>query len=337
MPFPLRHRAFTLVELLVVIAIIGVLVSLLLPAVQQAREAAKRAQCRNNLRQIGVALHGYAESHGRFPPAAVCSDSGGCRNSANNGVNARDTNWGASWVTMLLPFLDQQQLHNRYNFALPTGDPQNELVTRTKLNVWKCPSDIETNIILDTFTGQGEFWRGNYVGNGGVGSIVSDAHYDDAKLRGVFHLSRQWGGRLGDITDGTSKTLLTSEILVNSNPSYNISYDDSRGAWGFAGGTIISGKTTDPFRILVPNIVSSLGNRDYVALCPDGPTAGDPIFYCGDSVDSVNHWMAPRSRHAGGVHAGWADGKVDFLSDTIDANIYRRMLAISDGEIIDSF
>lgn len=121
---------FTLIELLVVIAIIAVLVALLLPAVQQAREAARRSQCKNQLKQIGLALHNYHDSYRSFPPGNVTM--GNCCGSP----------CGTNWAISILPFMDQAPLYQQYNFDKYNEDPENQAVRETILPVFNCPSDI---------------------------------------------------------------------------------------------------------------------------------------------------------------------------------------------------
>lgn len=123
----MRRQAFTLVELLVVIAIIGVLIALVLPAVQQVREAANRARCANNLKQLGLALHLYHDSYELFPPGVV-SDTSDLRYGRHSGL------------VFLLPFLEQKALFDRYNFALPWDDPANASLAQVRVAVFQCPS-----------------------------------------------------------------------------------------------------------------------------------------------------------------------------------------------------
>src|SRR5579871_2814212 len=118
-----RNRGFTLIELLVVVAIIAVLVSLLLPAVQQAREAARRTQCKNNMKQLGLALMNYESSYGVFPPEKITFIATSAQ----------------SWTTMVLPFIDQQPLYDAYNFNAEWSDSSNVLVTQANLPGWVCP------------------------------------------------------------------------------------------------------------------------------------------------------------------------------------------------------
>jgi prepilin-type N-terminal cleavage/methylation domain-containing protein len=125
-----RRRGFTLIELLVVIAIIAILIALLLPAVQQAREAARRTQCKNNLKQIGLALHNYHDAHDCFPFGW-----GGTRPATGSP--------GYSAISQLLPFFDQAPLYNTINFSLPLTDPANDVPRRQELPILRCPSDFD--------------------------------------------------------------------------------------------------------------------------------------------------------------------------------------------------
>jgi len=149
-PSASRRAAFTLIELLVVIAIIGVLVSLLLPAVQQAREAARRAQCTNNLKQLGLALHNYHDAHRVFP-AAYLADT----RDASRDPNTFDGPNGFAWGTMLLPALDQSPLYNQFDLGRPCWDPVNAAPARTRLPVFLCPTATNTDGLSNTvFVGE---------------------------------------------------------------------------------------------------------------------------------------------------------------------------------------
>jgi prepilin-type N-terminal cleavage/methylation domain-containing protein len=203
---PAGHsRGFTLIELLVVIAIIAILIALLLPAVQQAREAARRSQCRNNLKQIGLALHNYADTHGRFPPGGVCLDGAGCWSTYSASMaDPRHVSSGASWVTMLLPYFDQSALYNQYRFDLPSANAANATVRRTWLTVLQCPSHLQSTLFSAAWA------KGTYGGNFGVDNAM-DASQNVSQFRGVFNAGAQChrrnvqyahAGRNGDQSSG---------------------------------------------------------------------------------------------------------------------------------------
>jgi len=217
-----HNHAFTLVELLVVIAIIGVMVGLLLPAVQAAREAARRSQCNNNLKQMGLALHNYHDTHNSFPPSCMkekLQDDGG---------RAQTTTWHAS----LLPFMEQQPMFDRIvglGFGIIWNDDGvNEELLRTKMPGYECPSSPDQ---IDRFDDNGatERHRGNYgvVVTGTVGYTAStrqtngennnhmdDGGYGHARWNGPF-LMQNRTTRFADIIDGTSNTLFIGERYRN--------------------------------------------------------------------------------------------------------------------------
>lgn len=184
------RSAFTLVELLVVIAIIGVLVALLLPAVQYAREAANRMSCGNNLKQIGLAMHNYHDIHGRLPSGwiAPAADPEG------------PTGW--AWASMILPQIEQSPLSDRINFDVPVADPLNAAVRASLIPSYQCPSDGgDEKFTVDGF----EFARANYVGVFGTLEIEDVPSAGDGIF---FHLSKT---KFASITDGLSNTLLVGE------------------------------------------------------------------------------------------------------------------------------
>lgn len=246
----MRHRSFrhgfTLVELLVVIAIIGTLVGLLLPAVQTARESARRSSCQNKLKQVGLALHNYADAQKRLPPGCTTIASGG------TSLNERDSNSGATWVVLVLPYLEQQSLYDRYNQSAWSRDATNNAITRNRLPELDCPShEPATGRFTQAATGAANptgfsgFAKGHYAVN--VGSKLFNS-YDDPLTRGPFSVLKLYGAKWSEFTDGTSRTILASEIInVQVGPD-----GDDRGAWGWSTGPTFSGGS--PWlKVLTPN------------------------------------------------------------------------------------
>ncbi len=189
------RRGFTLIELLVVIAIIGVLVALLLPAVQQAREAARRTQCKSNLKQAGLALHNYHDTHLAFPPGYVYRP-------GTQSENASGFGWGA----MILPYVDQSPLYAQFNWNAPVWDAANEPARTRHLNVFLCPSDpVSSNSFVEMGATAERYAMGCYVGNFGPPDLDANQEQRD----GLF--SRNSKTRSSDVPDGLSNTLLVGE------------------------------------------------------------------------------------------------------------------------------
>ncbi|MBI2808302.1 MAG: DUF1559 domain-containing protein [Planctomycetes bacterium] len=205
-----QRAGFTLIELLVVIAIIAVLVGLLVPAVQKVREAANQTQCKNNLKQIGLAFHNYHSAHGRFPAgfrsAAATTDGPG-----------QGPGWG--WAVYLLPYLEQDSLYRQINLNLDIAHPANAAVRTTSLSVFRCPSDGGA---LPTFTVVNaggapicDIAFGNYVGMAGVYEVSA---YSDTSNGAPGVLLRNRGIRFADIVDGSSNTLFVGERGSRQSP-----------------------------------------------------------------------------------------------------------------------
>ena len=285
---------FTLVELLVVIAIIGILVGLLLPAVQAAREAARRMQCSNNLKQLGIAMHNYHDTNNRLPPAQ-----GGCC-------------WG-TWLIPVMSFMEQDNAARLYqnwggNDPGPRYGtaPNTTNVTNKRYPSFTCPSDSPNTPI-------GEMTSHNYAvnfGNVGQGQATIDGiQFLGAPFSPVA--SKKLG--LRDMSDGTSNTLLVSEVRQGKGT-------DLRGFswWGDA---------SQFSAYLGPN--SALPDRIYdLYYCKPAP--GMP---CDVSTSANPGVFASRSLHTGGVQSTMGDGSVQFYSNSIDIVIWRALASAQGGEV----
>ena len=304
----MKRRGFTLVELLVVIAIIGVLVALLLPAVQAAREAARRMQCSNNSKQIVLAMHNYHDTFLRLPPGQW------------NNFYSNDAPWiRGCWVQPILPFIEQKNLYEIYNAARATnGDwallcPNKDSIIKALI----CPSDgnspktktIDTNSVNGANVMQG--MHTNYVVCSG-----STAYATNTDLNGMFYTKSFL--RLADALDGTSNTLFCSEICVVPDTSVN----DLRGRY----------------------CNSWEGNSWFTALNPPNSTVPDTQNYQGvsskqapvttTSTSGGAQALYARSYHPAGVNVGLADGSVRFMTNSINAVTYKALATRNGGDTI---
>lgn len=352
-----RHRGFTLIELLVVIAIIAILIALLLPAVQQAREAARRTQCKNHLKQLGLALHNYHDVYNQFSEGAYCNG-GGTWNTC--GTNFRHADWSTTWTINLLPYLEQTNLYNQWDSSLPSA--AQPAVTSAILSFMSCPSDSDVTNAQgnggaepppNPNGGRSNYAKGNYGANFGGGWALENTGQNGADGKpnwagdnlGPFHnrgtQNRRWGAAFRDIKDGTSNTVAIGEILKDDGNG------DTRGAWGLAFGAIFSAYTNGgtgfrpqdgPDGIATPNAPASdnSGNRthwaDAIPFCGSG--AGDKQLHCLDETNDGKGGAAMRSRHEGGAQVTLCDGSSRFISENIDRELYRALLTIKGGETI---
>ncbi len=320
-------HGFTLIELLVVIAIIAILIALILPAVQNAREAARRTACRNNLHQIGVALHNYHEVHRCFPPGAVSGSSTGSCPSSGRGIFSQ----GAPWTVMILPQLDQSPLYNKFDFTRPFqaytfdntdhGGPSaypNLAHQFTALRVFQCPSDINSR------SGRASnCYYGCSGGKAGGQLCATDGfHFQKIHFRdGVLFLNSSV--RIAHITDGTSNTILVGEQK----------YQMPEVQWS-------SGPYQSNLYGIVHNICSTIDPINYYLYEPDpGPgndsatpethPPGVNALYQATSLRSFS------SYHNGGAHFLFCDGAVRFISMNIDRDAYQSLSTRSGNEVVE--
>jgi len=330
---PRRRAAFTLIELLVVIAIIAVLIALLLPAVQSAREAARRAQCTNNLKQIGIAMHNYQSTNNTLPPGK------------------KGDAWG-TWMVAVLPFIEQMSSFNGWNymgnnsgqpgyvdFDLRYNGASNLTVTSSRISGWMCPSD-GNNTSLSGIGGTGNgntmlVTSQNYVVNFGntmmqqrplnnipflgapftcIGSPFVDIDgYREREQSGVPNTTYSFAS----ISDGLSNTMMLSELLVGQSGA---SYDLRGFTWCGPLGTFTA--YTGP-NSRSPDVV-------WPGLC--NPTAVNPPCTTAD----VTWYTAARSKHPGGGNVAMCDGSVRFIKDSISLVTWGAISTTRGGEVVSS-
>ncbi len=329
----MRRRAFTLIELLVVIAIIAILIALLLPAVQQAREAARRSSCKNNMKQLGLALHNYHDTFGIMPPGALYFPN---TNPVNPSNQENCNNYGPSWKAMILPQMDNAPLYKQFNFNVPMNNAANQNPRGVYLPAFGCPSDpgaTPTNL----FNRCGGNWaKSSYAACGGRlvgGGNLAQTSWTNLNMANKGVMGNGGSAKIRDIIDGPSNTVMVWEILAV--PSAN----DPRGAWAMGrGATAMTGGCQYEGDCRGINSVGSQqhtgDNTDDVHMCQGGNYATLGVLSCWNGGDGQH---GPKSRHVGGVHALLADGHVRFVSENINATILQNICGISEGNPVGNF
>jgi prepilin-type N-terminal cleavage/methylation domain-containing protein len=310
-----KSSGFTLVELLVVITIIGILVALLLPAVQAAREAARRAQCANNLKQIGLAMHMHLEANQAFP----------------YGHFWPKNDWGgreATWITSLLPYLEQRALYETIDWSLPFGQahdthnpPWNLQANKTPLALLFCPSNGPAEPIITNASGQKCYARGTYAANNGLGPMAECTKDDvpikrsrqvsaggsaititGAALAGVFYINSRL--KAADVSDGLSNTAFASEVIA-------VPGEDFRGMLHYPEGCLYQHDRTP--NSAVPDEIRS----NYCVNFPHAP--------CTETFWDAYHrdlTVTARSQHPGGMQLLVGDGSVRFVGDSVALKVW---------------
>ena len=337
-----KKRGFTLIELLVVIAIIAILIALLLPAVQQAREAARRTQCKNNLKQLGLALHNYHDVAGMFSPNV----------SQIHNVQPAGHTWSngskGSYLIQLLPYIEQAPFYNALNFEntgpawnVPNFEAQNvggKLARHEIITAFLCPS--ETSNTLDghstksnyalsmgnqSMPGGGTAWGTctSYPGNDfGTGAHGHGNSGDPNNTSGV--ISRfGWAAKIRDITDGTSNTILGGEIRPQCGDHHRNGWFHFNSMW-----------------------TATTGPINFPVICvrePGWDGGAGTLLPSGQVVDGCNHWQnwqtsqGFKSQHVGGAQFVLCDGSARFISENIDYMTYQKLGDRRDGKVIGEF
>lgn len=300
-----QKSGFTLVELLVVIAIIGVLVALLLPAVQSAREAARRMQCTNNLKQLALAMHNYHDANTAFPIGAL--PVGGDFD-------------GHSWYSRTLPYIEQSAIYNALNWTVIVGNNNNPDLRATKLPGHFCPSDSAK--MQESTNPTWRIWRTNYAANFGNTNYGGMTKSSETFKGAPFGITNTYN--FGTVTDGTSNTLMLGEVVTPKNAGWQGYY----GVPMYAGGAGFTGWFT-------PN---SLGPDEMARKCfndnLDTAVAAKCSSAGSNQADVANQVATLRSKHTGGVNAALCDGSVQFVSQNVDLVVYRGMSSAQGGEIV---
>ena len=370
-PFPARRTAFTLVELLVVIAIIGILIAILLPAVQAAREAARAVQCQNNIRQLGLALINYESAQKRFPFASTWRNAKGQLDLANID-DSNNPNLYENWVIKILPQIEGKTLLQTMDLSHPiagkTAGASLSMPTqgnidarKMPLSVMLCPTDTyNVNPFMGTANpktnNMGDNWaRGNYAANASLGYLgggpisgtgtrttPSSGGWGDRYLRGVMGANISLGTR--ETRDGTSKTILVGEIRAGVNSM------DTRGVWAMSGGCP-SALWAHGYRVDASGPNANIAGADDTRTCIDVENAvGGALqltrmgMSCYDKADEPDWQQYARSMHSGGVNVCLADGSVRFISDYIETGtngtppaclgVWDKLNLSADGETI---
>ena len=351
--FRTRTRGFTLIELLVVIAIIAVLISLLLPAVQQAREAARRLQCKNNMKQMGLALHNYESSHSTFPASRFdpksCIGTPYVAGTGDCPAGTPDmTTSYISWTVMVLPYMDQASLYNTYNPNQPWWDLTNVPVTSKPMAIYTCPS-TPTISRFDPAWGPAAagYAPGSAAGDYGSMNEIKTKYYSGnsitpdlsgtAAVQSVL-AKPPYTAKIRDVVDGTSNSIMVVETAgkpdawvfgkIMTATGYTGSDSKAKAKITQIGGVNFNHDGTG---WADPDAGLSLDGSKRSTTDPTGFTIGGPFVVNATNVSEVY------SFHVGGAHVCMADGSVRFISENVSYITFGALCTRAGGETVGEF
>lgn len=331
-----KRRAFTLIELLVVIAIIAILIALLLPAVQQAREAARRTQCRNNIKQLGIACHNYHDINKTWPPGTLNTLGDYYQGSRGRYAERYNAGLHGSWLVSILPQMDQGPLFERFDLNRPMNHGLNRTARGIRVPAYVCPSDPFATTTLASRPAFGDnYARATYAGNTGkdtryvtmMGRIWGQV---PPERRGVF--GNNGSARMAEIVDGTSNTVAIWEVAAGHRAN------DFRGAWALGRpGTILAGGCTENDC----NGINASG--DAPGAYPDDVQGASSVSRGNANPKILSVWgggdgqHGPKSHHTGGCFGMLADGSVRFFSENLNRTVVEALDAAAGGETVGGF
>ena len=314
-----RRQGFTLVELLVVIAIIGILVGLLLPAVQAAREAARRMQCTNNLKQLGLSVHNFESAFKKFPVGTI----GRALPSGNYPASGGKPR--TPFIPQILPYIEQGNISSLYDLKVDFNHANNAQARSQKLPFMQCPSDQTNDPWTPTLDYKGNYglnWgRWSFIDQGGPATNPAPLNVTQAGGKSPFYID--FGAKMGEISDGTTNTLMMMEMLQPPRDHDNDVTDRRGRIWN---------DDTACYQIsarIQPNSPSPDYGSCIHNLQKNWPCIKDSVV-----ANTINYFMGSRSRHTGGVNVVLCDGSVQFISNSIDLVSWASMSGMSDGAVI---
>ncbi|MFO1040561.1 MAG: DUF1559 domain-containing protein [Planctomycetaceae bacterium] len=346
-PRPQSRSGFTLIELLVVIAIIAVLIALLLPAVQQAREAARRTQCKNNLKQLGLAMHNFHDTYLRFPAGCMPDLTGGNTDPGqfNGSTIVQQAAWGSSWKVHILPYIDQAPIYSQWVFQNSSGytniSPNLTAINGKVLAPYRCPSSVRPERYASSNNnGQIEMFT-SYTGTAGAASntTLNVAPFNTFNASGygwnsgngtLYNMSRV---NMRDMTDGTSNTFIIHEESDHQRDANNVTVTGAYSAissqgphgWTMGGGNTSIGAAYGDRTFNCATIRYTINQRGLAD-------------NCGNGVCSNTGTNTPvNSTHVGGAHVLMGDGATRFLSQNMDLNTLLKLAAVNDGQVVGDF